>query len=93
LSKNKSNIFRVRCQFCGIINYTKKLEWSLVCTQSCKKYAKYNDQPMKLVKVHDKSNHKYLQVYEVVQQSKPCKECGALVPTDQQNHLCEVMAN
>jgi len=79
---------RVRCQFCGIINYTRNLEVELVCTQSCNKYAKYRGQKLKLTKVHDKRNKKWLQVYEVVEQSKPCTDCGVLVPTSQKVHEC-----
>jgi len=80
---SRTNLIRVRCQFCNIINYTKNLHMELVCTQSCNKYAKYRFQELKIVRVHDKSNRKFVDVYEVVRQSKPCPDCGNLTPTNQ----------
>jgi recombinational DNA repair protein RecR len=59
----------------------------LVCTQNCNKYAKYRFQKLKLVRIHDKSNRKFIQVYEVIEQSKPCSDCGELTPTSKQ-HKC-----
>jgi hypothetical protein len=52
----------------------------LVCTQSCNKYAKYRFQELKQVKIYDKSNRKYIQIYEVVKPSKKCTECGKVTP-------------
>lgn len=60
----------------------------LVCTQGCNKYAKYRFQKLKAVRIHDKSNRKFIQVYEVEQKSKPCNDCGALVQIESENHIC-----
>ena len=73
MKKRRNKPFRVRCQFCGIVNYTKNLDMSLVCTR-CNQYAKYEFQKLKITTVHDKSNKKYIKVYETMPQENKILE-------------------
>jgi hypothetical protein len=74
MKKRRNKPFRVRCQFCGIVNYTKNLDMELVCTRSCNKYAKYRYQKLKLTTVHDISNHKWIKVFEPLSQENKILE-------------------
>lgn len=64
---------RIRCQFCKRVTRTKSLEMELLC-KICGKWAKYRFQKLILTKVHDLSNHKYLQIYEVIPQENTIPE-------------------
>jgi hypothetical protein len=82
MSKSRdSSRLRVVCQFCHKICYTKKLEWSLVC-RHCGQYAKYNYQKLIKSKIFDRCHKMVIEIYEVVEQSKPCTVCSKLTPTD-----------
>ncbi|MDE1769366.1 MAG: hypothetical protein KGI28_02275 [Thaumarchaeota archaeon] len=64
---NRIKSLKVRCQFCRRVNRTKNLEMELLC-KICGKWAKHRFQKLVLRKVHDLSNHKYLQIHEVIPQ-------------------------
>lgn len=70
---------RVRCQYCRKLNRTKTLEQELLC-RFCNLWAKYRHQELKLTTIHDKSNHKWIKVYEPLQKT---------IVVDQENEIVE----
>ncbi len=73
----------VRCQRCNLVNKTKNLEMELLC-KTCGAWAKYRYQKLRLTKVHDRSNHKWLKIYEPIPQESEISQ--------EQNEILEEIA-